>query len=171
MKSEKILKGMHIIAWIVFVGLLIKSGSILVSYLVSIKNPEAAKNLFGGLNLFEYRNFDFIQYTFITMYKVGLFLIEAYIAFLVTKLLASLNLKKPFNSNVYFLMKKISYAILYLWGVAIIHNAHVRFIGRRYNFSMDLFSSDFIFLAGVILIFSQIVKKGIELQSENDLTI
>jgi len=36
---------------------------------------------------------------------------------------------------------------------------------------MDLFSSDFIFLAGVIFIFAQIIKRGIEIQSENNLTI
>ena len=68
-------------------------------------------------------------------------------------------------------MQKISYSIFYLWIIAMVHNTHVQFIGIRYKFPMELFSSDFIFLAGIIFIFAQIVKRGIELQSENDLTI
>jgi hypothetical protein len=102
---------------------------------------------------------------------VALFATEAYIAFLVTELLSSLNLEKPFNLVVQKLMQNISYSIFNLWVLAILHNAHVKFLAKRYDYSMDLFSSDFIFLAGVIFIFAQIVKRGIEIQSENDLTI
>lgn len=171
MKTEKILKIMYVLSWVVFIGLCIKTGAILISYFVSIGNPEAAKNLYAGLDLSEYYNQSFKQYTFIVSYKVALFATEAYIAFLVTKLLTSLNLEKPFNFEVQKLMQSISYSIFNLWILAIIHNAHVRYVAKKYTFSMDLFSSDFIFLAGVIFIFAQIVKRGIEIQSENDLTI
>ena len=79
--------------------------------------------------------------------------------------------KKPFNISVQQLMTKISYSIFYLWLLAILHNIHVQFLAKRHDFSMELFSSDFIFLAGIIFIFAQIVKRGIEIQQENDLTI
>lgn len=170
-KTEKLLKVMHVLSWIVFIGLLIKVGTILITYFISIGNPEASKNLFDGLNLSEYYNYSFKQYTFIISYKVALYATEAHIAYLIIQLLSKLNLEQPFNVNVQGLMQKISYNIFYLWIIAIVHNAHTRFIGRRYNFSMDLFSSDFIFLAGIIFIFAQIVKRGIEIQSENELTI
>ena len=170
-KTEKLLKIMYILSWIAFIGLLIKAGVIIFSYIVSINNVEASKNLFEGLNLFNYRTHSFYQYSLIVGYKVIIFLIEAYIAYLITELLSKLNLEKPFNPNVQVFMQKIGYNILYLWIIAMIHNTHVQFIAKRYNFPMDLFSSDFIFLAGIIFIFSQIVKRGIELQSENDLTI
>ncbi|KGL62665.1 DUF2975 domain-containing protein [Polaribacter sp. Hel1_85] len=171
MKTKQLLKVMHVIAWIVFIALCIKTGAILISYFVSISNPEAAKNLYEGLNLFEYYNHSFLQYSFIIGYKVLLFSVEAYIAFLVTKLLSGLNLEKPFNFNVQKLMQKISYSIFYLWILAIVHNTQVQYLGKKYRFTIDLFSSDFIFLAGIIFIFAQIVKRGIEIQSENELTI
>ena len=170
-KTEKLLKVMHVLSWIVFIGLLIKVGTFITTYLISIGNPEASKNLFDGLNLSEYYNYSFKQYTFIVSYKIALYATEAYIAYLIIQLLSKLNLEQPFNANVQGLMQKISYSIFHLWIIAIVHNAHTRFIGRRYNFSMDLFSSDFIFLAGIIFIFAQIVKRGIEIQSENELTI
>lgn len=171
MNTKQILKLMQILTWIVFIGLCIKTGAILISYLVSINNPEASKNLFGGLNLYQYYNFSFREYTFIVSYKIALFATEAYIAFLVTKLFNRLNLEKPFNVDVQKLMHNISYSIFNLWILAILHNTHVRYLAKRQNFSMDLFSSDFIFLAGVIFIFAQIIKRGIEIQQENELTI
>ncbi|PQJ77370.1 DUF2975 domain-containing protein [Polaribacter glomeratus] len=171
MKTAKILKVMHILSWIVFIGLCIKTGAILISYFISTGSPEAARNLYTGLDLSEYYNHSFRQYTFIVSYKVALFATEAYIAFLVTELLSSLNLEKPFNLVVQKLMQNISYSIFNLWVLAILHNAHVKFLAKKYDYSMDLFSSDFIFLAGVIFIFAQMVKRGIEIQSENDLTI
>jgi hypothetical protein len=170
-KTEQLLKIMHVLAWIVFIGLLIKTGTIIITYLISIGNVEASRNLFDGLNLSEYYNYSFKQYTFIVSYKVALYATEAHIAYLIIQLLSKLNLEKPFSSRVQGLMQQISYSIFYLWIIAIAHNAHVRYIAKRYDFSMNLFSSDFIFLAGIIFIFAQIVKRGIELQSENDLTI
>lgn len=171
MKTKRLLKIMYVLAWLVFIGLLIKAGTIITTYLISIGNEQASQNLFEGLDLSAYRNYSFTQYSLIVGYKVLVFAIEAYIAFLITKLLSKLNLEKPFNRNVQIVMQKISYSIFYLWIIATAHNTHVQFIGMKYKFPMELFSSDFIFLAGIIFIFAQIVKRGIELQSENDLTI
>ncbi|MFT5791034.1 MAG: hypothetical protein ACI9LI_000363 [Saprospiraceae bacterium] len=171
MKTKKLLKIMHVLAWLVFLGLLIRVGTIITTYFISIGNEQAAGNLFDKVDLSKYYNYSFIQYSLIVGYKVFVFTIEAYIAFLITKLLSKLNLEAPFNTKVQILMQKISYSIFYLWIIAMVHNTHVQFIGLRYKFPMELFSSDFIFLAGIIFIFAQIVKRGIELQSENELTI
>ena len=171
MKTERILKIMKFFSWFAFIGLMIKSGAILVAYLLSIGNPEVSKNLYEGMNLFEYREYSFMQYSFIVGYKILLFATEAYIASLVIKLLRSLNMKHPFNMNVQKCMQQISYGIFYLWILAIVHNTHMQLIGKKHGFQMYLFSSDFVFLSVVIFIFAQVVKRGIEIQSENDLTI
>ena len=171
MKTEKLLKFMKFISWFAFIGLMIKSGAILVTYLLSIENPEASKDMYEGLNLYEYRNYSFIHYSLIIAYKVILFAIEAYIAFLAIKLLKKLNIQQPFNISVQHLMKQISYCVFYLWIVAIIHNTHVQIIGKKYSFEVVLFSSDFVFLSVIIFIFAQIMKRGIDIQSENELTI
>lgn len=170
-KAEKLLKLMHILSWVVFVGLLIKAGGILISYLISIGNEEVSKNIFGEINLYYYMKHSFFQYSLIILYKVFIYSIEAYIAYLLIKLLGKLNIDKPFNESIQNNIQQISYSIFYLWLLAMIHNTHVQFIGKRYDYPMDLFSSDFIFLAGIIFIFAQIIKRGIELQTENELTI
>jgi len=171
MKSKNILKIMYVFAWLAFIGLCIQTGAIIFSYLVSLNNPEASKNLFGGLNLSEYYNYNIAQYSIIVFYKVLLYALEAYIAFILIKLLKDLDIKNPFNQFVSDLMKNTSISIFVLWIIAMIHNTHIQFIGKKQGFEMELFSSDFVFLAAVIFIFTKIVQRGIELQTENDLTI
>lgn len=171
MKTEKILKVMNFFSWFAFIGLMIKAGAFLVIYFISIENPEASKNLYEGMNLFEYREHNFTHYSFIIAYKIVLYAVEAYIAYLVIQLLKNLNIKQPFNVAVHQFMQRISYGIFYLWIIAIIHNTHMQLIGKKHNFELYLFSSDFVFLSIVIFIFAQIVKRGIDIQTENELTI
>ncbi len=171
MKTEKILKIMKFFSWFAFIGLMIKAGAILFTYFLSINNAEVSKDLYEGMNLFEYREYSFIQYSFIIGYKILLYATEAYIAYLVIQLLRKLDIKQPFNLDVQQFMQQISKGIFYLWIIAIVHNTHMQIIGKKYDFEMDLFSSDFVFLSVIIFIFAQIVKRGIEIQSENELTI
>ena len=65
MKTEKLLKIMKIFSWFAFIGLLIKAGAILVTYLLSIENATISKDLYEVMNLIEYRNYSFTHYSFI----------------------------------------------------------------------------------------------------------
>lgn len=171
MKPKKVLNFLYYLSWMVFVGLCIKTGTLIVSYFISINKPEISGYLFGEINLSEYYDYSFSQYSLLLFYKIIVFALEAYIALQIIMLIKKLNLKKPFTGEVSKIMKKISTTILVLWIVVLIHNTHMTFIGKANDFTIDLFSTDFIFLAGVIFIFAQIINKGIELQQENDLTI
>src|SRR5678816_921184 len=50
-KTKTLLSFLHILSWIAFVGLAIKAGSFLISYIVSIKNPVASKDLYNDTGL------------------------------------------------------------------------------------------------------------------------
>ena len=60
-KTESILTTMNVLTWVVFIGLLIHAGAIIVSYFISIINPEGAKNLYLGLDLFSLRQAEFLE--------------------------------------------------------------------------------------------------------------
>ena len=171
MRSNKLLKIMYVFTWIAFIGLCVQSGVLLTSYFFSFSNPEVAKTLFGGINLFQYYNYSFYHYSFILFYKIMIGISEAWIAYLLIRLLKDLDIANPFNKFVCKLMKQTSISVLCLWFIVMLHNTHVQFIGKKYNFEMDLYSSEFLFVSGVLFIFSQIIKRGIEIQQENDLTI
>ena len=170
-KTEKLLTIMNILAWIVFIGLLIVAGSIMICYFVSIRNPQAAKDLYKGMDLSAYRQISFGHYTFVVGYKVILYITQAYIAFLMTRLLSRLNIIRPFNAEVVKLMQKISYSILCVWAVAMVHNIHVAILEKSYGVVATYISGDSIFLAGIVYILAQMFKRGAEIQSENELTV
>ena len=169
--TEKLLTVMNILAWIVFIGLLIKAGAILISYLVSIGNPQAAKNLYMGMDLYAYRQQSFGNYSFVAGYKVLLYITQAYIAFLMTSLLSKLNISRPFNADVIKLMQKICYSILCVWLVAMVNNIHVGILEKNYGLVATYISGDSIFLAGIVYVLAQMFKRGLEIQSENELTV
>ena len=171
MKTKRILKIMYVIAWIAFIGLSIKAGAILISYIVSLYNEGAAKDLYNGMNLLAYKQYSLTQYTIIVGYRFIQFSIQAYMAFLVIKLLSNLNIQRPFNANALKLMQIISYCLLLLWAIVVIHNVHVGVLEANTGISGELLSSEFIYIALIVYVFSLLFKRGLELQSENDLTI
>jgi hypothetical protein len=171
MKTKRILKIMHIIAWIAFIGLSIKVGAIIISYFVNLSNEGAAKDLYSGMNLVAYKKHSLTQYTIIVAYRLLQFSMQAYMAFLVIKLLSNLNIQRPFNANALKLMQLISYCLLWLWAIVVTHNIHVGVLEASTGISAELLSSEFVYIAGIVYVFSLLFKRGLELQSENDLTI
>jgi len=171
LKTDVLLKALNVLAWIVFFGLCIKVGAILFSYFVSIGNPQAARDLYMGLDLHTYRQQNFANYTILVGYLAVLYSMQAYVAFLVTGLLSRINISKPFSEDVAKLMQKISVNILSIWVVAMIHNLHMGILEKSYGFAARYIPGEFIFLAGIVYVIAQMFKRGVEIQSENELTV
>lgn len=169
--SETLLKIMHVLAWVVFIGLMIKAGAVVFSYIVSITNLLASKNLYKGLDLSAYREHSFTQYTIMVVYTTTLYCMQAYIAFLMTKLLSTINISRPFNITVVTLMHRISYTIVGIWLLAMVHNIHTSILEKNYGIEANPISGEALFLAGIVYILAQMFKRGLEIQSENELTI
>ena len=171
-KTEQILAVMNVLAWVAFIGLMIKAGAILTSYGVSICNPAASKNLYMKLNLENLREFNFWHYTGIVSMLFALEILKAYIAFLVIKVLSKIKLSNPFTNEVSEVLERISHFIFATWVLTMFYNAHVKWVSKSLPGQPENYiSGEFILLAGVVFVFSQIFKKGVEIQSENDLTI
>lgn len=163
---------MNVLSWVVFLGLLVKAGAILISYGVSVGNPAGAKNLYMGLDLYAIRQFNFWHYTGTVALMSALLVLEAYIAFLVIKVLSRIKLTNPFTMEVSKTLERISYIILLAWATAMLFNAHATWLSKRIQgLQENLVSGEFILLAGVVFVISQIFKKGVEIQSENELTV
>ena len=96
-RTKQILDVMYVLTWIAFVGLMIETGAILVSYVVSCINPEAAKNLYKNLNLEELREFSIWQYTYVVSFILAVSAMKAYVLYLLIfcPILAHISLKTP----------------------------------------------------------------------------
>ncbi|MEO6685433.1 MAG: DUF2975 domain-containing protein [Dyadobacter sp.] len=171
-RTKQILKIMYVLTWIAFIGLMIETGAIMVSYVVSCINPETAGNMYKDLKLEELRDLSIWQFTLSVSYIIAVSGMKAFVLFLVIKALSKVNLANPFTNEVVAILEKISYILLGIWIVAVLNNQHAGWLLKRTGIRSETFSADeFIFMAGLVFIISQVFKRGVEIQSENDLTV
>jgi hypothetical protein len=171
-RTEQVLGVLYIIAWLAFVGFVIEAGAVLVSYVVSCINPVGAKNLYKGLDLYDLRQFDFWHYTLSVFFMVALSIMKSLVSFQVIRILSKFNLKNPFTLEVVKRMEKISYIAFGTWLVTLLSDVHTGWLlkttGKLYG---SWLSGEFIFMVGLVFVISQVFKRGVEIQSENDLTV
>lgn len=168
--------GLYSVAWLIFVGLSIEAGGLLVNFFFSLYNPEFIQNLYQKLDLIEmYQNSKlafFGIYSFILIIAV----LKAGLFYAVIKLMHKMDLSKPFNTFVAKQILQISYYTLSIGFLSYIARQivkslhHHSFVPNNLNqFWAD--SQAFILMGGVVYIIAIIFKKGIALQTENDLTV
>src|SRR3954452_1441753 len=120
-RTKQILGIMKILSWIVFFGLCIETGAILYSFFVSLFiNPEAAKNLYAGLDLSDLKSFSVQHYSIVALLVAVLLGLRAYMLYLVIKMFLKINLMHPFSTDVARLVAKISYVAVFLGILAIV---------------------------------------------------
>jgi len=53
-----------------------------------------------------------------------------------------------------------------------LHNSHIGWLAKTLpSMQENYISGEFIFLAGVVFVIAQVFKKGVEIQTENELTV
>ena len=177
MTTKQILRIMHILVWIAFIGTCIKTGAILYSFFVSLFiNPEGAKNLHMGLNLSALYDYNSRHYITIVFYIICVSVLKALITYLVIKIFLKINFVHPFSINVTSLITRISYVALGIGLVALIGTAYGEWLIKKGVTLPPLHeylggAADFLFFGGIIFIISLVFKRGIEIQSENELTV
>lgn len=167
---------LQIIVWIIFVGLCIEAGGLIVNFGFSIFKPESVKYLYQKLDLSQIYNQSQLVYFSLYSFILIISILKAYLFYLVIMLITKLDLLKPFNSFVSKQIIRISY---FTFGIGIIsHIAREVAEGlQNHGFNTEIlnqFWSDsqaYILMAAVIFVIASIFKRGIELQKENDLTV
>lgn len=171
-KTTRILRVMRVLAWLVVMGFVAQAGAMLISFGVSWVNPGAARNLYMGLNLYVLRQSYLGHYIMLFIVMVALLLMKAYIWFLVTKTLSGITLANPFKMQVAQILERISYISFGTWLLALLGNIYTAWLEKTTGGEFEAGAADeFLFMAGLVFIFSQVFKRGVEIQSENELTV
>jgi hypothetical protein len=171
-RTEQILMVLKIVSWVALIGYLIEAGSMIFSYAQSTVNPEAAKNLYKGLNLYQLRQYNFWHYTLTVSFMVSISILKSSVWSLVVKTLSKIKLANPFTIDVAQKLEQISYVLFGTWLVGMLSHAHSRWLEKLTGEDFGGWvSGEFVFMAGLVFIISQIFKRGIEIQSENELTV
>ena len=175
--NKQIIAIMNVLFWIVFIGLCIKTGTILFSFLVGLLgNIAVTEKLYLDLDLSELLNlglFHYLNIGFVLVISSGL---KAYMAYLAVKISMKLNVQQPFNSTICKWIAQISHLALMIGILQVCAQSYYEGLIKR-GFALANLStyfgdgSEFLFLAGIIFIIAQVFKRGLEIQSENELTI
>lgn len=176
-KTNKfIFQSLHIIAWVIFVGLCIEAGGLIVNFIFSIYKPEFVGRLYQKLDISEMYNVNRWAFFGVYSFILCISLLKAYLFYILIMLLSKLDLSKPFNSFVSEQITKISYYTFSIGILSYIARQTVKNL-QHDGFAIDKLnefwadSQAFILMAAVVYVIATIFKKGVELQNENDLTV
>jgi len=168
--------GLYIVAWLIFVGLSVEAGGLLVNFFFSLYNPEFVHNLYQKLDLSDMYNRS--EMAFYSMYSFILLIaiLKACLFYTVISLMHKMDLSKPFST---FVSKQITLMSYFTFSIGLLSYI-ARETGRNLEhrgYAIDKLnqfwadSQAFIIMAAVIYVIAIIFAKGVEIQNDNDLTI
>ena len=168
--------GLYVMAWIIFVGLSIEAGGLIVNFFFSLYKPEFVQNLYQKLDLTEMYKDSRLAFFGIYSFILTISILKAFLFYIVIRLMHKMDLSKPFNTFVASQISQISYYTLSIGLLSYIARQtaknlmhHGYFTGNLNQFWAD--SQAFILMGAVIYIIAIIFKKGVDIQNENDLTV
>lgn len=168
--------GLHIVAWIIFVGLSIEAGGLVVNFFYSLYKPEVVQNLYQKLDLIPILKDNEWIFYLLYAFILSVSILKVLLFYILVMLMHKMDLQKPFNTFVATQFSRISYFTLaigflgYIAGKATKQLNHYGYVTTH----LDQFWSDskaFILMGAVVYIIATIFKKGVEIQNENDLTV
>lgn len=168
--------GLYAVAWLIFIGLAIEAGGLIVNFIFSIFNPEFVQNLYQKLDLNQMYNDSKAAFFGIYSFILIVSILKAWLFYIVIRLMHKMDLSKPFSSFVSNQILKISYYTLSIGLLSFIGRQWVKNLMHRSFVPDDInqFWADsqaFILMGAVIYIIATIFKKGVDIQNENELTI
>jgi Protein of unknown function (DUF2975) len=174
-KTETILTISKFLALAGGVGYSIIWGSQLTTLVASFINPEWAKRTYEvDLNLLGIREHSVGFYTCAMCLTIAVSALKALIWFVVFALLSKLKLQTPFSIEVEKKLERIAYLLLGVWIVSSnFWKIYVYYLSKDTGIQLPANNSgdEYLFMAGMIYIISQVFKRGIEIQEENQLTV
>jgi hypothetical protein len=175
-KTDLVIKFLHVISWIIFIALCYQTGALMFNYAFMQFEVFPLENQYLILDLTELFLQDEFLFGSIFILAIGVTALKAYTFFLITQIFTYLNLHKPFSLEMSKLITKISYFI-FLVGIqgAIASGINEDLANQGYpvHNASEYWNdySAFLLMSGVVFVIAQIFKKGLDLQSENDLTV
>jgi hypothetical protein len=171
-KTKIILHALHVIAWLAFIGFMIEAGAALVSFVVGCIRPELVKNLYHGQNWSDLMSLGIMHYFFLVSFLLVVLSQKAYVSWLAIKTLTEVNLEQPFTIRVVKLLERIANMIIGMAIVSIVHNLYLTQVLRTVHTTQaEWATGEYLFMAGIVYLISQLFRRGVEIQSENELTV
>lgn len=178
--SKEMLTSLHIMAWIIFIGICIEAGGIIFNtFFALVINPIGAQNFWMQIDLSNLINYDKGYFLVVTAIMSIVALMKALMFYLIVILFHNklFDFNRPFNSTLNQLITNLAYlsfgiGLFSIWGLK--YTAWLRLKGIIIPSvdNLHLGGADvWLFMSVILFVITQIFKRGIEIQIENDLTV
>jgi hypothetical protein len=167
---------LYIVAWLIFVGLSIEAGGLLVNFFFSLYNPDIIPKLYQKLDLTAMYKDSPLAFFGIYSFILIISILKSILFYAVINLMHRMDLSKPFSS---FVARQISLMSYFTLSIGLLSHIarqltknliHHGFVTDNLNqFWAD--SQAFILMGAVIYTIATIFQKGVAIQNENDLTV
>ncbi len=178
--TKQVLKILYVLSWILFIGVCIDAGgSIFSAFYTLVINPVNAATFWEGNDLSGLYKYDpghfFAETLLISIAAV----MKACIFYLITKILhdKKLNMSQPFSKEVRLFIIKLSCLAFGIglftgWGVKYTEWLVQKGVKMPDTQHLRLEGADvWLFMSIILFVIAQIFKRGIEIQTENELTV
>ena len=174
--TEQMLKILYVISWIIFIGVCNEAGSFIFNALFTLFINQDNADFFKLSDLYKY---DSGYFSVVILFMSIVAVMRSIIFYLIVKILhdKKLNMAQPFNKEIGSFLFNVSYLSL---GIGLFSNWGVNytdwFIGQGVKMPdiqhLRLGGADvWLFMGVTLFVIAHIFKRGIEIQSENELTI
>jgi hypothetical protein len=177
--TKQMLRILLVLSWIIFVGVCIEAGGFIVNAFFALVNPIDVKYLWHEVDLSSLYHYD-PGYFFAELLMMSIAaVLRAVLFYLIVKILhdKKLDMAQPFSQEVGRFILKISYVSFLIglfswWGVKYTEwliKQGVKMPDIQY---LRLGGADvWLFMGVTLFVIAQIFKRGIEIQTENELTV
>lgn len=178
--TKQILNILHVLSWIIFIGLCVEAGAVVVNIFITILvNPADAGKFWREIDLSGLYKYDPGHFLVMALFITIAAIMKAITFYLIVKFLyeKKLNLSQPFSSELKRFISGMSYlafgiGLFSWWG-----GKYSEWLVQQGMQMPDvqylrLGGADvWLFMSVILFVIAQILKRGIEIQSENELTV
>lgn len=162
--------------WLIFAGLCIQTGALVFNFVYSLFRPVATSNLHLGLNLSDLYQQRIEVYVGLFSLVVAVSWIKAVVFYHVLRLFKKLKLNKPFTEEISKVVSTITYYAFTVGWLSYLAHHIAKYLAKK-NYAIGVVerywddSGAYLMMSAVLFVFAFLFKKGMELQTENDLTV
>ncbi|RZJ55041.1 MAG: DUF2975 domain-containing protein [Flavobacterium sp.] len=174
--TQQILTILYVLSWIIFIGLCVEAGIFIFSGIFTLAISSYTANYLDLVSLYNLNSAYYIQEIILISIPA---VMKAIMFYLIVKILhdKKLNMTQPFNRETGRFIFNLSYLAIGIglfsyWGANFTKWLITQEVKMPALETLRLEGADvWLFMGIILIVIAQIFKRGIEIQSENELTI
>lgn len=178
--TRQIINVLQVLTWILFIGLCVQAGGVIFSTLAAAYiTPDVAASFWDGTNLSELYAYDRGHYFSLAAISSIASVLKALLFYVILRLFTdkALSMEKPFTGLLVRSILRVTYLSVGIgffchYGVGYSAGLVEKGVKMPDTSALYLDGADvWLLMAMVLFVIAQVIRRGVEMQEENELTV